>query len=77
MASDAVFKYDNNNSLFSLRQKLAIFLCFFIAACLLVSVFMFGLNENIADVEEDDPIHDDEDEWWMDEEDLEDQWQDY
>ena len=42
-----------------------------------MSVFIFGLNENIADNEEDDPNRDDEEEWWMDEDDLEDQWEDY
>ena len=40
MTSDAVFKHTEKNS-FSARQKLAIFICLFISAAILFTVFVY------------------------------------
>merc|ERR1712227_1007071 len=61
MTSDAVFKHTEKNS-FSARQKLAIFICLFISAAILFTVFIYDRHspdktvaEEKVDVDEDFP----------------------
>merc|ERR1719277_1079312 len=94
MTSDAVFKHTEKNS-FSARQKLAIFICLFISAAILFTVFVYdrhstdnsGAKEKTHVDEEPDPepepediVHDhdnddhgDDEDYWMDDDDIHDE----
>ena len=76
MGSDSLEKYEEQQGL-SVRQKVAIILCLAISCALLYALYMFDLNQpggKTAEKPENDNEEEDED-YWMDEEDLEDEWE--
>lgn len=85
MASDALDKYETRT--FTARHKIAIMICFFISAAILFAVFLFyqGQKSSLGgqkrhfhgDGHNHDDHDPDEEEWWMDDEDFEDDWDDY
>ena len=85
MASDALDKYETRT--FTARHKIAIMICFFISAAILFAVFLFYQGQKSSpggqkrhfhgDGHNHDDHDPDEEEWWMDDEDFEDDWEDY
>ena len=77
MGSDQLEKYNEEQAGLSVRQKLAIILCLAISGFLLYAVYLFYLNLPDHKMAENHPNDDEEEQdedYWMDEEDLEDDW---
>ena len=80
MGSDAVEKYHEETRAFSAKHKIAILICFFISGAIILSVFMFNVNtaknteESVPDDDFDE--YDDED-YWMEEQDIIDDFENY
>ena len=73
MGSDSLDKYNEQKGL-SVRQKVAIILCLAISCFLIYAVYMFELNNPSQKMTENHEEEEQDEDYWMDEEDLEDDW---
>ena len=76
MTSDAVDKYDHDKIVFSARHKIAIMICFSLSAALLLGVFMMSYHK-VSQEKVDENEHEEDEDYWMDEEDIIDDFEDY
>lgn len=76
MASDALDKYKDERVIFSARHKIVIMLCFSISAALLFGVFLYS-HYKVSHGDDGHDVHEEDDDYWMDEEDLLDDFEDY
>ena len=78
MGSDAVEKYQDETRTFSAKHKIAILICFSLSAALILSVFMINVKNTEETVPADDDFDEYEDpDYWMEEQDIIDDFENY
>ena len=76
MASDALDKYKDETVIFTARHKIVIMLCFSISAALLFGVFLYSYHK-VSHASDGQDDHEEDEDYWMDEEDILDDFEDY